>query len=65
MDWIIANGAVSQIQARFWTNQIVSGIHYLHKNRIAHRDIKCENILITEKNNIKLTDFGFSRSDTI
>lgn len=63
MDWIIENGAVSQHQARLWTKQIVSGIQYLHQSRIAHRDIKCENILITEKNNIKLTDFGFSRSE--
>lgn len=61
MDWIIANGAISHDQSKFWSKQIVSGLEYLHKIHIAHRDIKCENILITEKNNIKLTDFGFSR----
>lgn len=37
MDWIIANGAVSQIQSKFWGKQIAAGLHYLHQNSIAHR----------------------------
>ncbi|XP_037039863.1 testis-specific serine/threonine-protein kinase 3-like isoform X2 [Bradysia coprophila] len=61
MDWIIAHGAVSQIQSKLWGKQIVEGLQYLHQNSIAHRDLKCENILITARNNVKLTDFGFSR----
>lgn len=61
LDYVIEKGPVPHIQSRIWSEQIVSGILYLHKNHIAHRDIKCENILITEQNNLKLTDFGFSR----
>ncbi|XP_036032621.1 putative sperm motility kinase W [Onychomys torridus] len=41
--------------------QVVSGVHFLHQNRIAHRDIKLENILIDRAGNIKLCDFGMAR----
>ncbi|MEG1255243.1 Stk1 family PASTA domain-containing Ser/Thr kinase [Clostridium sp.] len=48
--------------------QIAKALECAHKNRIIHRDIKPHNILITEENVIKVTDFGIAKatsSDTI
>eukprot|EP00826_Nyctotherus_ovalis_P018819 TRINITY_DN15699_c0_g1_i3.p1 TRINITY_DN15699_c0_g1~~TRINITY_DN15699_c0_g1_i3.p1 ORF type:complete len:348 (+),score=73.43 TRINITY_DN15699_c0_g1_i3:68-1111(+) len=41
-------------------SQIASGIDYCHKNNVTHRDIKMENMLLDEKCNAKIIDFGFS-----
>eukprot|EP01064_Diplonema_japonicum_P006926 TRINITY_DN1472_c2_g1_i2.p1 TRINITY_DN1472_c2_g1~~TRINITY_DN1472_c2_g1_i2.p1 ORF type:complete len:948 (+),score=198.77 TRINITY_DN1472_c2_g1_i2:66-2846(+) len=39
---------------------VVSGLRYLHKCGVVHRDVKPENILIDENNTAKLSDFGVS-----
>ena len=41
-------------------SQIVAGIDAAHRNRIIHRDIKPQNVLITDQNVAKITDFGIA-----
>uniref|UniRef100_A0A8C7DCX7 non-specific serine/threonine protein kinase n=1 Tax=Oncorhynchus kisutch TaxID=8019 RepID=A0A8C7DCX7_ONCKI len=48
-------------QAKTMFSQIVSAVNYLHQHNIVHRDMKCENVLLTWDNKVKITDFGFGR----
>ncbi|WJX17387.1 non-specific serine/threonine protein kinase [Trifolium repens] len=49
-----------QVQAI--AKQLVRALHYLHSNRIIHRDMKPQNILIGSGSIVKLCDFGFARA---
>ncbi|KAI9363150.1 kinase-like domain-containing protein [Pilaira anomala] len=60
LDYIIKHGKLREKQARKFARQIVSALDYCHRNSIVHRDLKIENILITQSEQLKIIDFGLS-----
>lgn len=56
------DGKLSEEQIRKIAIQVAQALQYLHQNRIIHRDMKPQNILIGAEGVVKLCDFGFARA---
>ena len=41
--------------------QFIKGIYYVHKLKILHRDLKSENLLVSNEGILKIADFGLAR----
>ena len=61
-DYILNHRYLKDPAARRLFAQLVSGVGYLHKNGIVHRDLKLENLLLDQNRNIIITDFGFANT---
>lgn len=45
-----------------FTYQLIKGIQYCHQQRVLHRDLKPQNLLINHEQQLKLADFGLARA---
>ena len=44
-----------------WMKQLATGLSFAHKRGVVHRDVKADNIFITEEGDLKIGDFGLAR----
>ncbi|KAI8579256.1 hypothetical protein K450DRAFT_272041 [Umbelopsis ramanniana AG] len=57
-DYIELNRDISQNQVRAIFRQVAEAVQHLHHNKIVHRDIKDENVIIDGNDQVQLIDFG-------
>jgi len=61
------NGRYTEDDARGVMKQVLEGLEYLHARNVAHRDLKLENMLLVNKDDlshVKIVDFGLSKHTT-
>ncbi|KAF9605835.1 hypothetical protein IFM89_018855 [Coptis chinensis] len=51
----------SQSEVKCLMVQLLEGVKYLHDNWVLHRDLKTSNLLLNNKGELKICDFGLSR----
>jgi len=55
-------GALDPNTVRSFMYQLLKGTSFCHENRVLHRDLKPQNLLINKKGELKLGDFGLARA---
>ncbi|KAL0965394.1 hypothetical protein UPYG_G00280710 [Umbra pygmaea] len=60
MEEVPTDKPLNEDQARFYFQDLLRGIEFLHYQKIIHRDIKPSNLLVGEDGHIKIADFGVS-----
>lgn len=61
LGYIKARGFVKEDLGKKIFLQLLQAVKHCHRNGVLHRDLKCENILLDEGYNVKITDFGFAK----
>ncbi|CAF0883775.1 unnamed protein product [Didymodactylos carnosus] len=62
---INVNQPLSDMQAKLYFYQILKGLEYCHSQKIFHRDLKPQNLLLDPSGNLKIADFGLARDTSI
>ncbi|KAJ3393498.1 hypothetical protein HDU92_007694 [Lobulomyces angularis] len=62
LDLLTSKGKLTEKEARKYFRQLISAVDHCHLANIVHRDIKLENLLLDNENNLLLSDFGLGRT---
>ncbi|KAL6637921.1 hypothetical protein ACP70R_025493 [Stipagrostis hirtigluma subsp. patula] len=64
---ICKNVRFSEDEARYFFQQLISGVSYCHSMQVCHRDLKLENTLLdgSDAPRLKICDFGYSKSSVL
>lgn len=54
LDYINARRSIPEAEAKYLFRQLVLGIQYLHRHNVVHRDLKCENIMLSKDMDVKV-----------
>lgn len=49
-----------ELEARYYIQQLVKGMEYVHASKVIHRDLKLGNLFLTERMQLKIGDFGLA-----
>ncbi|RXN27596.1 hormonally up-regulated neu tumor-associated kinase -like protein [Labeo rohita] len=60
MNHIYEKKRLEEREAQKYVRQLVMAVEHLHRAGVVHRDLKIENLLLDDQDNIKLIDFGLS-----
>ncbi|KAG5492472.1 hypothetical protein JKF63_01050 [Porcisia hertigi] len=63
-DLILSKNYFSEDEALMYFQQLISAIDYCHRNGVAHKDLKAENLLLSNDGRLLVCDFGFSSKIT-
>jgi serine/threonine protein kinase len=53
---------ITQDHVKSWSQQLLGGVHYMHTNKVIHRDLKASNLLVNKRGELKIADWGLARS---
>ncbi|KAF9967688.1 hypothetical protein BGZ70_008589 [Mortierella alpina] len=59
-EYLVNKGRLEEAEALRFFQQIIVGLAFCHKRKICHRDLKPENLLLDDRMNVKIADFGMA-----